>query len=52
MGTLEDWRKRRPGNREYQQRLLAEMELEAAQYRLRELRTTRWAEHRIGQYLR
>lgn len=38
MTTLDDWRKRRPGNREYQDRLLADMEREAAQYRLRELR--------------
>lgn len=31
MTTLDDWRKRRPGNREYQDRLLAEMEREAMQ---------------------
>jgi transcriptional regulator with XRE-family HTH domain len=38
MTTLDDMRKRRPGNVEYQNRLLADMEREAAMYRLRELR--------------
>ena len=38
MTTLDEMRKRRPGNKEYQDRLLAQMELDVVRYRLRELR--------------
>jgi DNA-binding XRE family transcriptional regulator len=38
MSTLDDWRKRRPPNRKRVNRIKADMELEAAQYRLRQLR--------------
>jgi transcriptional regulator with XRE-family HTH domain len=38
MTTLNDMRRRRPGNRERIDAIKAEMELEIAQYRLRELR--------------
>ncbi|WP_204810542.1 helix-turn-helix domain-containing protein [Mycobacterium riyadhense] len=38
MTTLDDWLKRRPVNRERVDRIKAEMEVEAARYRLRELR--------------
>lgn len=38
MTDLDDWRKRRSVNRERVDRIKAEMELEAAHYRLRQLR--------------
>lgn len=38
MTTLDDWRKRRPINRDRVDQIKAAMELEAAQSRLRELR--------------
>jgi DNA-binding XRE family transcriptional regulator len=38
MTTLDDWRKRRPVNRDRVDRIKAAMELEVARYRLRELR--------------
>lgn len=38
MTNLNDWRKRRPVNRQRVDRIKAEMEREAAHYRLRELR--------------
>lgn len=40
MTTLDELRARRPGSREYQDQLLAEMEQEVIRYRLRELRAT------------